>query len=113
MAQIADRKVIEKYAPPGVIVDERLDVLQFRGRIGPYLEPAAGVATLNVLKLVRPELLMALRDGLNKVLSEGVAAASPAAPCARRRGRAPWKLEVMPLPSTAPGASRCSSCSTT
>jgi two-component system, chemotaxis family, CheB/CheR fusion protein len=97
MSQIADRKVIEKYGPPGVIVDERLDVLQFRGRIGPYLEPAAGVATLNVLKLARPELLMALRTVLNKVLSEGVAAASPAAPMRTETGSRAVKLEVMPL----------------
>src|SRR5581483_2341325 len=44
--QLADRKVIEKYSPPGVVISENGDVVQFRGRTGPYLEPAPGNATL-------------------------------------------------------------------
>ncbi len=97
IAQIADRKVIEKYAPPGVIVDERLDVLQFRGRIGQYLEPAPGAATLNVLKLARPDLLMALRATLSKALAEGGAATSPATPMRTEAGTRAVALEVIPL----------------
>jgi two-component system CheB/CheR fusion protein len=97
MAQLADRKVIERFGPPGVIVDEKLDVLQFRGRIGPYLEPAPGAATLNVLKLARPELLLALRTVLNKTLSEGTAAISPATPLRTETGSRAVTLEVIPL----------------
>jgi two-component system, chemotaxis family, CheB/CheR fusion protein len=100
MAQIADRKVIEKYGPPGVIVDERLDVVQFRGRLGPYLEPAPGAATLNVLKLARPELLMVLRTVLNRTLSEGVAATSPVTPLRTEAGLRAVVLEIIPLVDT-------------
>ncbi|HEY3819568.1 MAG TPA: chemotaxis protein CheB [Polyangiaceae bacterium] len=54
--QVADRKLLERYVPASVLVDENLDVLQFRGDTGLYLSPAAGAATLNLMKLVRPEL---------------------------------------------------------
>ncbi len=54
--QIADRKLVERYGPPSVLVSENLDVLQFRGDTGPYLSPSPGTATLNLLKLLRPEL---------------------------------------------------------
>ena len=97
MAQIADRKVIEKYAPPGVIVDEKLDVVQFRGRIGPYLEPASGTATLNVLRLARPDLLAALRAMLNRALSEGLPATSPPVPLLSEHGTRAVALDVIPL----------------
>src|SRR5262249_27792196 len=44
LQQVADRKVIERYGPPGVVINDALDILQFRGRTGPYLEPAPGAA---------------------------------------------------------------------
>ena len=44
LQQLADRKILDKYGPPGVLVDENLDVLQFRGRTGAYLESDAGHA---------------------------------------------------------------------
>jgi two-component system CheB/CheR fusion protein len=34
----ADHVLLARYAPPGVIVNERLDVIQFRGRTGDFLE---------------------------------------------------------------------------
>ncbi len=34
----ADRLLLSRYAPPGVLVNEYLDILQFRGRTGAYLE---------------------------------------------------------------------------
>jgi len=70
--QLADRMVLEKFGPPGMLVDENLEVIQFRGQTGPYLGPSAGAATLNVLKLVRPELLPELRQALQTAASHGV-----------------------------------------
>jgi two-component system CheB/CheR fusion protein len=101
VAQIADRKVIEKYAPAGVIVDEGLDIVQFRGRTGPYLEPAPGVATLNLLKLAHPELLVALRTTVHRALAEGGPVTSPAIPLRSDRELRSVSVDVMPLPDTA------------
>jgi len=69
---LADRKVLEKFAPPGLLLDENQDVIQFRGDTGPYLAPAPGMATLNVLKLVRPELMLELRSTLQRVENTGL-----------------------------------------
>ena len=57
----ADRVVLNESAPPGVVVNERMDILQFRGRIVPYLEPAAGQASHQLLKMARPDLVSDLR----------------------------------------------------
>ena len=35
----ADRVILGRYAPAGVLVNEDLEILQFRGRTGDYLEP--------------------------------------------------------------------------
>jgi two-component system CheB/CheR fusion protein len=60
----ADRIVVGRYAPPGVLVNDNLDVVQFRGETGAYLKPAAGAATFNVLKMAREGLLLELRSAL-------------------------------------------------
>jgi len=56
-----DALVLERYGPPGVVVDERLEVLQFRGRTGPFLEPPAGEPQQQLLKLARRGLAAPLR----------------------------------------------------
>ncbi|MCU1252560.1 MAG: signal transduction histidine kinase [Edaphobacter sp.] len=51
LQQLADRIALKECAPPGVIVNDTLEILQFRGRTSPYLEPAAGRANLNILNM--------------------------------------------------------------
>jgi two-component system CheB/CheR fusion protein len=97
LAQLADRKVLERYAPPGIIVDDKLDVIQFRGRTGPFLEPTPGAATLNLLKLTRPELLVALRTTVHRSLTEGLPASSLPVPMWSETGSRNVTIEVMPL----------------
>jgi len=67
---LVDRKVQELYGPPGVVVDEKLEVLQFRGRTGPFLDPAPGAASFNLLKIARFELHAALRKAVEQAKSE-------------------------------------------
>jgi two-component system CheB/CheR fusion protein len=52
----ADRLIMSKYAPAAVVINEQLDILQFRGQTGAYLEPAPGEASLNLLKMARAGL---------------------------------------------------------
>jgi two-component system, chemotaxis family, CheB/CheR fusion protein len=59
--QAADRLVLDRYAPVGVTIDEDLNIVQFRGQTGAYLEPATGKPSFNLLKMVKPELLVELR----------------------------------------------------
>ncbi|PYN05590.1 MAG: histidine kinase, partial [Candidatus Rokuibacteriota bacterium] len=51
LLQEVDRILLSKYAPAGVLVNEAAEILQFRGHTSPYLEPAPGQASLNLLKM--------------------------------------------------------------
>ena len=53
--------LLDEYAPPGVIVNERMEILHFRGRTGPYLEPAPGQPQHHLLKMAREGLFAELR----------------------------------------------------
>ena len=57
----ADRMVLKHHGPAGAIINGAMEVVQFRGRTTPYLEPAPGKPSLNILKLARNGLAMELR----------------------------------------------------
>lgn len=66
----ADRITLSKYAPAGVLINADLEVLQFRGMTSPYLSPAPGRASFNLLKMARDGLMMPLRTAINKAKKE-------------------------------------------
>src|SRR5262249_20133471 len=68
----ADRIVLNRFAPAGVVIDSNLDIVPFRGRTGTYLESPQGAPSLNVLKMARGGLLVELRAAIQKAKkSEG------------------------------------------
>lgn len=70
----ADRLVLAKHAPPGAIVDDRLNLVQVRGRTAPYLELSPGEPTQNLLKLAREGLIAGLGKAIQSARGSGAAA---------------------------------------
>ncbi|HUH02304.1 MAG TPA: CheR family methyltransferase, partial [Kofleriaceae bacterium] len=60
----ADHLLLARYAPPGVIVNDRHEVVQVRGRTGDFLEFPPGQPQVNILKMARHGLTSHLRDAL-------------------------------------------------
>ena len=67
----ANRVILERYAPAGVLVENDLTIVQFRGQTGRFLEPAPGDASLNLLKMAREGLLHALRSAVAEARRTG------------------------------------------
>ena len=67
----ADRVLLARYAPPCVLIDEELNVLQFRGQTGPYLEHAPGPSSLSLRKLAAPALVIALARAMEEARKTG------------------------------------------
>ena len=57
----ADRAAIQQYVPSGVVINDSAEILHVRGRPAPYLALGPGQASLNLFKLVNPEILSDLR----------------------------------------------------
>src|SRR5262249_18687612 len=60
----ATRVLLQRYSPSSVIVDQSLQIVQFRGQTGRFLEPPAGEPTLGLLKMAREGLLFPLRSAI-------------------------------------------------
>ena len=62
----ADRVSVNQFAPPAVLVNADLQILQFRGPTSAYLEPPTGKASFDVLKMARNGLMLPLRTAINR-----------------------------------------------
>jgi len=70
LQHLADKQIMQRYAPPGVVINEQMEILQFRGQTGEFLEPAPGEASLNLLKMARNGLSVDLRVIVNSAIKE-------------------------------------------
>ena len=64
----ADRMILARFAPAGVVIDSDLRILHFRGHTGRFLEPAPGEASLNLIKMAREGLQVELRAAVYAAL---------------------------------------------
>ncbi len=71
LQQWADQIVLSRFGPAGVIVNEQLDILQFRGDTSPYLRIPSGEPSYNLLKMIRPSLLIDLRMTIEDAKQQG------------------------------------------
>lgn len=62
----ADRILVSHYVPPSVVIGPNMEILQFRGSTGLYLELSPGPATLNLPKMCREGLALDLRAAIQK-----------------------------------------------
>ncbi|MEM9003209.1 MAG: CheR family methyltransferase [Cyanobacteria bacterium P01_F01_bin.86] len=70
--QWADQIVLSRYGPVGVIVNEKLEILQFRGDTSSYLRPPLGEPSFNLLKMIRPSLLIDTRTAIEDAKQQSV-----------------------------------------
>ena len=93
----ADRITVTQFAPPGVLVDAELQVLQFRGPTGAFLEPPIGKASFDVLKMAREGLMLPLRSAINQAKRANKTARKENVRLHRNGNTRTVNLEVIPL----------------
>ncbi len=103
----ADRILLAKYAPAAVLINAGLEILQFRGDTGAYLSPAPGRASLDLLKMLRPGLLVAVRGAIHKARSEEIAVREEGLRVRSNGGYREVNVEAVPLAEGAGGRGSC------
>jgi two-component system CheB/CheR fusion protein len=89
--------LVNRFVPASIVVNDAMEIVQFQGKTGAYLEPPAGQPSFSVAKMAREGLLIDLRAALDTakktnstVRKEGVWIQSEA-------GTREISLEVVPL----------------
>ena len=70
--KIADDIMLRKYTPAGVVVNEAMDIVHFRGNTGNYLQQSPGKPSHNLLKMAKEGLAFELRNILHKAKKQQV-----------------------------------------
>lgn len=65
----ADHILLDLYSPACVVINEYMDIVQFRGATSSFLELPQGRPTLNVLKMAKEGLAFQLRNAIHKAKS--------------------------------------------
>jgi two-component system, chemotaxis family, CheB/CheR fusion protein len=69
------RVLAERFGPPAVLVDERGQIQQIHGHVGPYLELPAGRVNVNIVDMARDGLRAPLASALREAIeSDGLVA---------------------------------------
>ena len=67
---LAERIILENYAPPCVLINEQYEILHFIGQTDKYLAPPTGKASFNILKMAREGLKYKLSTALHKAVKQ-------------------------------------------
>jgi len=92
-----DRIVMSEFSPPGVLVDDRMTIVQFRGRAAPYLEHQHGDATLALFNMVQEELVIELRTAIGAARKTDAPVRRSGVAFSRDKGGGEVDIDVVPL----------------
>ncbi len=96
----ADDLMLSKYTPAGVVVDQALDIVHFRGNTANYLEQSSGKPSHNILKMAKNALAFDLRNILHKLKKENTTVIKENIPLEFSGSIHQITIEGMPLSNT-------------
>jgi two-component system CheB/CheR fusion protein len=65
---VIEKAILSQYAPKGVLVDDKYEVLHFVGQTEKFLVPPTGKPSFNILKMAREDLKFKLTAALHKAV---------------------------------------------
>ena len=101
----ADGLLLSRFSPASILVDDRLNIVQFRGQTSPYLEHASGTASLNLHRVAHPSILLQLVPAIKEAQESGTTIFKGDLRVETLYGQRDGSLEVIPLRE--PSAKTC------
>ncbi len=80
-------------------MNDKLEIVQFRGKTSPYLEASAGAASFSLVKFAREGLVAELRGAILKARKSGTRVRREGVTVRRSGGYTEVTLEVVPIPA--------------
>jgi two-component system, chemotaxis family, CheB/CheR fusion protein len=96
-----ERTLLNRFAPASIVVNSDMEIVQFRGKTGAYLEPAAGNPTFSLSKMAREGLLVDLRAALNRAKKENLPVRREGIRIQSNGGTRNVDIDVIPIHSEA------------
>jgi two-component system, chemotaxis family, CheB/CheR fusion protein len=97
VADLAKRVLLQSFAPAAVVTDLLGNIVYVHGDTGPYLRPAPGHPSYNVVDMAREGLQLELREALRVAVAQGSPTTSLATRLTSRGERRLVNLSVRPM----------------
>jgi two-component system CheB/CheR fusion protein len=92
-----DKLLLSRFVPASVVINQDFNILQFRGKTAPFLEPASGEASLNIMKMAKEGVSGVLREVLLKAKKTGAPVEKKKIPVVVDGQQRLFNLEVTPF----------------
>lgn len=99
LQRAADRIVLARFGPPGLIVDERMNVLQSRGQMGPFMELSPGGVSWNLLRVLKDGIAEAARLAVQRAVRESMPVTAKTCLIDEEDGEQTVQIDVLPVTS--------------
>jgi two-component system CheB/CheR fusion protein len=70
LQELAEKLLLRKFSPPGVLTNDKGDIVFINGRTGRYLEPAAGKANWSIFAMAREGLRYEMVSAFQKAIRD-------------------------------------------
>jgi two-component system, chemotaxis family, CheB/CheR fusion protein len=99
LQRAADRIVLARFGPPGLIIDDHMNVLQSRGQTLQFLEIAPGAVTWNLMRVLRDSMANEVNVAVQRAIRENVPATATAVLIDDQDGEQHIQIDVLPITS--------------
>jgi two-component system CheB/CheR fusion protein len=99
LQRAADRIVLARFGPPGLIIDERMNVLQSRGQTSQFLDITPGAVSWNLMRVVREGLANEIRVAVQRAIHENVPTVANIVLIDEQHGEQTVQVDVLPITS--------------
>lgn len=99
--KVADELILKNYTPAGVVINEVMDIVHFRGDTAPYLAQSPGKPTHNLLLLAKDGLAFELRNLVHKAKKDQTPTIKDNIPVQLNGYVQTIAIEAVPLPHMA------------
>ncbi len=89
--------LLSRFVSASVVINQNLEILQFKGETDLYLQHPTGKANLNLLKMTRTEITFELRMAVSKAITSGATFRTPDIEIKNGDGYRMVNIEVIPL----------------
>ena len=101
LLRAADRIVLARFGPPGLVIDDRMNVLQSRGQTSRFLEIAPGAVSWNLLRILRESIAKDVTAAVQHAILENIPISETIGIADGERGEQRVQVDVLPIASTA------------
>jgi two-component system CheB/CheR fusion protein len=89
--------LVNRFVPASIVVNDQMEIVQFHGKTGAYLEPPAGQPSFSLAKMAREGLLVDLRAALDMAKKSNATVRKEGVQIQSEAGTREISLEVVPL----------------